>query len=97
MYKMVDIGVKEFTDAKVHTIAIGNKKLFWVEMSNVQKKRKKQGLKTYIISQQNKFGVFMKLKILQKIKQGSIKGVKNNWTVILVLILGMIVVTLFVK
>ena len=41
MYKMVDIGVKEFTDAKVHTITIGNKKLFWVEMSNVQKKRKK--------------------------------------------------------
>ena len=40
MYKMVDIGVKEFTDAKVHTIIIGNKKLFWVKMYNVKKKKK---------------------------------------------------------
>ena len=47
MYKMVDIGVKEFTDAKVHTIIIGNKKLFWVKMH--MSKKKKKVLKTYII------------------------------------------------
>ena len=33
---MVDISVKNYTDAKVCTIKIGNKKLFWVKMNDVQ-------------------------------------------------------------
>ena len=38
MYKILDIGIKEFTDAKVHTIAIGNRRLLWVRMCDVQKR-----------------------------------------------------------
>ena len=33
---MVDISVKNYTDAKVCTIKIGNKKLFWVKVNDVQ-------------------------------------------------------------
>ena len=33
---MVDIRSKNYTDAKVCTIKIGNKKLFWVKMNDVQ-------------------------------------------------------------
>ena len=33
---MVDISVKNYTIAKVCTIKIGSKKLFWVKMNNVQ-------------------------------------------------------------
>ena len=33
---MVDISVKSYTDAKVCTVKIGNKKLFWVKMNDVQ-------------------------------------------------------------
>ena len=33
---MVDISVKNYTDAKVCTMKIGNKKLLWVKMSDVQ-------------------------------------------------------------
>ena len=33
---MVDIGVKNYTDAKVCTMKIGNKKLLWVKMNDVQ-------------------------------------------------------------
>ena len=33
---MLKISVKEFTDAKVHTITIGNRRLFWVKMYDMQ-------------------------------------------------------------
>ena len=33
---MVDISVKNYTDAKVCTMKIGNKKLLWVKMNDVQ-------------------------------------------------------------
>ena len=33
---MVDISVKNYTDAKVCTIKIGKKKLFWVKMNDFQ-------------------------------------------------------------
>ena len=36
VYKMVVITVQNYTDAKVHTISIGNRKLFWVKMVDVQ-------------------------------------------------------------
>ena len=34
---MLDISVANFENAEVHTIAIGNRKLFWVRMYDVQK------------------------------------------------------------
>ena len=33
---MVDISVKNYTDAKVCTIKIGNKKLSWIKVNDVQ-------------------------------------------------------------
>ena len=33
---MFKISVKEFTNAKVHTITISNRRLFWVRMYDVQ-------------------------------------------------------------
>ena len=33
---MLDIGVKEFTHTRVHKIKIGNRRLFWVIMHDVQ-------------------------------------------------------------
>ena len=36
MYKILKIGVKVFTDAKVHTITIDNRRLFWVKMYDMQ-------------------------------------------------------------
>ena len=36
MYKMVDISVKKYTNSKVCTIRVSNKKLFWVRMYDVQ-------------------------------------------------------------
>ena len=36
MPKMVDISVEKYTDAKVCTITVDNKELFWVRMHDVQ-------------------------------------------------------------
>ena len=36
MYKMVDISVEKYANAKVRTIRVSNKKLFWVRMFDVQ-------------------------------------------------------------
>ena len=38
MYKMLEISVKKFTDAKAHTITISDKRLFCVKLCDVQKK-----------------------------------------------------------
>ena len=35
---MVFITVQKYTDAKVHTITVGNRELFWVGMIDVQNK-----------------------------------------------------------
>ena len=36
MYKMFEISVEKHTDAKVLTITVGNRRLFWVRMHDVQ-------------------------------------------------------------
>ena len=36
MYKMVDISVEKYTNAKVRTIRVSDKKLLWVRMYDVQ-------------------------------------------------------------
>ena len=35
---MLDVGVKEFANAKVHTITIGKIKLYWLGMCDVQER-----------------------------------------------------------
>ena len=37
VYKMVVITVQDYADNEVHTIAVGNRELFWVKMIDVQK------------------------------------------------------------
>ena len=36
MYKMVVITVQNCTDAKVRTITVGNRELFWIKMNDAQ-------------------------------------------------------------
>ena len=36
MYKMVIITIEAYRDAKIHKIKVGNRKLFWVTMRDVQ-------------------------------------------------------------
>ena len=69
MYKMVDIAVEKHTDVKVHTIRLGNKKLFWVKMCDAQA-RLGVGLVRKEI-----WGTFEK--ILQRIKLESTKESKK--------------------
>ena len=33
---MVDISVKNYKNAVVHTVTVGNRQLFWVKMNDVQ-------------------------------------------------------------
>ena len=40
MYKILKIGVKVFTDAKVNTVIIGNRRLFWVKMCDMQETKR---------------------------------------------------------
>ena len=35
---MLEISVEKYTNAKVHTITISNRRLFWVKICDVQKK-----------------------------------------------------------
>ena len=35
--RMLDISVENYKNAEVHTITIGNRKLFWVKMNDVKK------------------------------------------------------------
>ena len=35
MYKMVAITIENFTNAKVHTIKVGNRELFWMRMIDI--------------------------------------------------------------
>ena len=80
MYKMVNISVEKYTNAKVCTIRVSNKKLSWVRMYNVQEGR---GVKNMSDLVKKKFGVFLELKIQQNIKSENIKDVKKNWIIIL--------------
>ena len=38
MYKMFDISFEKYIDAKLCTITVGNKELFWVRMRDVQER-----------------------------------------------------------
>ena len=37
MYKMVVITVQNYANAKLHTIIVGNRQVFWIKMIDVQK------------------------------------------------------------
>ena len=81
---MVDISVEKYTHAKVCTIQVSNKKLFWVRMWDVQEGI---GVKNVsdLVTKKN-WGI-LKIKIRQKIKSENIKDLKKNWIIILLLLL----------
>ena len=56
MYKMLEISLKKFTDAKVHTIIIGNKRLFWVKLCDVQKRLGVENI--YDLLRKNFLGIY---------------------------------------
>ena len=66
---MVVIAVQTYAEAKVYTIKVGNKKLFYVKMIDVQKGL---GLKNMPDLVKNKDVVFLKQKTLSKNKRKNI-------------------------
>ena len=77
MYKMIVIIVQNYTDAKVHTITVGNRKLFWVRMIDVKNR----------LDKNNTFDAVRKLKILQKSKLENINVLKKKKIKSLILVL----------
>ena len=80
---MYETLVEKYADAKVYTITVGNRRLFWVKMHYVQERL---GVKN--------MSDLARKEILQKIKSGNTKDVKKNWIMILILLLCMFVVIL---
>ena len=82
---MVDISVEKYTHAKVCTIQVSNKKLFWVRMCDVQEGIGVKNVSDLVTKKKN-WGI-LKIKIRQKIKSENIKDLKKNWIIILLLLL----------
>ena len=91
MYKMLEISVETYTKNEVHTITIGNIRLFWVRIYDVQEEL---GIKNISDLVRKKFRVFLRLTILQKIRLKSIKGLGKNGLVMIFIVI-MFVVILF--
>ena len=89
MYKMVVITIENFTNAKVHTIKVGNRELFWIRMIDIQ-----NGLGLKKMSDLVRKVVFLILIILQKIKlkNTSVVYEKQPKTLWMILKLSMLVV-----
>ena len=90
---MLKISVKEFTDAKVHTITISNRRLFWVKMCDVQKRLGVENI--YDLLRKKIWGIYETDNLTKEQIRKYRKDVKENQIVILILILGMPVVILF--
>ena len=86
---MVDINVEKYINAKVYTLRVGNKKLFWVRMHHVLEG---MGVKNMsdLVSKEIR-GIF-KTKNPTKYQIRNTKDVKKNWILILLLLLCMFVV-----
>ena len=82
------------TDAKVHTIPVGNRELFWIKMIDVQ-----YGLGIKNISnlvRKNIQGRY-ETKILQKSKSENTKGMKKNYIQSVIAIVDLLVVIIWKK
>ena len=86
---MVDINVEKYINAKVCTLRVGNKQLFWVRMHHVLEG---MGVKNMsdLVSKEIR-GIF-KTKNPTKYQIRNTKDVKRNWILILLLLLCMFVV-----
>ena len=83
---MVDISsIEKYANAKVSTIKIDNKKLFWVTMNDVQNGLGVKNMSDLV--RKEIWVIFETTKILQKIKSKNTKDVKKNWIIILLLLL----------
>ena len=70
---MIDITVKNYTDAKVCFIKISNKKLFWIKMNNIQNGL---GVKNMTDLRRKEIHGILRLKILLKVNSKNTKDVK---------------------
>ena len=86
---MVDINVEKYTNAKVYTITVGNKKLFWIRMHAVQEEIGVKNMSDLVRKEIR--GIF-KTKNPTKDQIRKYKGMKKCWILILLLLLSMFVV-----
>ena len=86
---MVDISVKNYTDAKVCTIKIGNKKLFWVKVNDVQNGL---GVKNMSVLVRKEIHSIFETKNPAKDQVKNYKRHENNCIIILMLLWCMFVV-----
>ena len=75
MYKMVVITVQKYADAKICTIAVVNRELFWVKMIDVQNGL---GIKNISDLVRKKICSILETKILQKSKLENINALKKK-------------------
>ena len=86
---MVDIRVEKYTNAKVCTIKVSSKKIFWVRMYDVQEGIGVKNMSDLVRKEIR--GIF-RTKNPTKDQTENIKDVKKNWIIILLLLLCMFVV-----
>ena len=73
---MVVITVQAYKNAEVHTIIVKNKKLFWVNMCDVQNGL---GIKNiYYLARKQVCGIFETKNFTEKQKRKYIKGLKEK-------------------
>ena len=88
MYKMVDISVEKYTNAKVRTIRVSNKKLFWVRVHDVQEGI---GAKNMSDLMRKEIRGIFRTKNPVKHQIRKYKRREKNWTIILLRLLCMFV------
>ena len=94
MYKMLKISAETYPDAKVHTIAAVNIRLFWVRICDVQSRVGFENI--YDLLRKEIWSVY-EIDNCIKSKQGNTKAMKKKCIIILVLILDIPSVILFWK
>ena len=72
---MFEISAETYAAAKVHTIAVGNRRLFWATIRDLQDRLDIKTISDLVRKESD--GTF-ETKFLQKIKSGNIKDLEEN-------------------
>ena len=86
---MIDIGVERYANAKVYTITVGNRELFWVRIYDAQKGMSVKNMSDLVRKEIH--GIF-ETKNPTKNQIRKYKDVKINWIKVLLLLLCTFVV-----
>ena len=86
---MIDIGVERYANAKVYTITVGNRELFWVRIYDAQKGMSVKNMPDLVRKEIH--GIF-ETKNPTKNQIRKYKDVKINWIKVLLLLLCTFVV-----